>query len=53
MLSRMNMLQFLKRQLPGFPALLATLALLGGNTSHTERTHLTIRLFSGRLTRKT
>ena len=30
-----------------------TLALLGQSTSYIERTHLTMRLFNGRLTRKT
>ena len=30
-----------------------TLALLGQSTSYVERTHLTMRLFNGRLTRKT
>jgi hypothetical protein len=32
---------------------IATLALLGESTSYIERTHLTMRLFNGRLTRKT
>jgi hypothetical protein len=31
----------------------ATLALLGQSTAYVERTHLTMRLFNGRLTRKT
>ncbi len=47
MLSRMNMLQFLKRQLPGFPALLATLALLGGTQSSLAATVVALDVEGG------
>ena len=47
MLSRMNMIQFLKRQLPGFPALLATLALLGGTQSSLAATVVALDVEGG------
>ncbi len=47
MLSRMNKLQFLKRQLPGFPALLATLALLGGTQSSLAATVVALDVEGG------